>query len=27
MRNPDLFRVVYEGGVASWDGTRLPTTA
>lgn len=26
MRNPDLFRVVYEGERAIWDGTRLPTT-
>lgn len=26
MRNPDLFRVVYEGGQPAWDGTRLPVT-
>jgi 2,3-bisphosphoglycerate-dependent phosphoglycerate mutase len=26
MRNPDRFRVVYEDGRATWDGTRLPTT-
>jgi hypothetical protein len=26
MRNPDLFRVVYEGERPTWDGTRLPTT-
>jgi 2,3-bisphosphoglycerate-dependent phosphoglycerate mutase len=26
MSNPDLFRIVYEGGHASWDGTRLPTS-
>jgi 2,3-bisphosphoglycerate-dependent phosphoglycerate mutase len=26
MRNPDLFRVEYEGERAMWDGTRLPTT-
>lgn len=25
MRNPDLFRVVYEAGRASWDGASLPT--
>jgi len=25
MRNPDLFRIRYEAGRASWDGTRLPT--
>jgi 2,3-bisphosphoglycerate-dependent phosphoglycerate mutase len=27
MRNPDLFRVTYDAGRASWDGTRLPTSA
>ena len=25
MRNPDLFRVVYDNEQATWDGTRLPT--
>lgn len=25
MRNPDLFRVIYEAGRPSWDGERLPT--
>lgn len=25
MKNPDVFRIVYEGGRATWDGTRLPT--
>jgi 2,3-bisphosphoglycerate-dependent phosphoglycerate mutase len=26
MRNPDLFRVVYRDGRATWDGSRLPTS-
>lgn len=26
MRNPDLFRVVYRDGRATWDGVRLPTS-
>jgi 2,3-bisphosphoglycerate-dependent phosphoglycerate mutase len=26
MQNPDLFRIVYETGRPSWDGTRLPTS-
>jgi 2,3-bisphosphoglycerate-dependent phosphoglycerate mutase len=26
MRNPDLFRIVYEDGRATWDGARLPTS-
>lgn len=27
MRNPDLYRIVYEGARATWDGSRLPTAA
>ena len=26
MQNPDLFRIVYAAGRASWDGKRLPTS-
>jgi 2,3-bisphosphoglycerate-dependent phosphoglycerate mutase len=26
MRNPDLFRISYEGERATWDGTRVPTS-
>jgi 2,3-bisphosphoglycerate-dependent phosphoglycerate mutase len=27
MRNPDLFRIVYEGERATWDGVRMPAAA